>query len=145
MALNCHMRFISLICGAAFLSACASLPAAESSVAEKTRLPTSELKPGDCGLFGWSPDASRQFIFYADETTARYNSDSGPVDLIAQSGFPATDYTDPLGRPVTLRLGEGETMVGGMRYPSARLVSLNADGWERLQPVAIVRSCQPIS
>ena len=132
MALNCHMRLISFICGAVFLSACASVPALESSAADKTGLPTSELKPGECGLFGWSPDAARQFIFYADETAARYNSDAGPVDLIAQSSFPATDYIDRSGRPVTLRLGEGEIMVGGMRYPRARLVSLNEEGWERL-------------
>ena len=143
MALKKPMRLVSFICGTVLLSACASLPAPESSTTEKTGLPTSELKPGECGLFGWSPDASRQFIFYADETSARYNSEAGPVNLTAQSDFPATDYTDPAGRPVTLRLGEGETMVGGMRYPGARLVSLNAEGWERLQPVAIVRTCQP--
>ena len=143
MALSCLMRLISFICGAAFLSGCASLPAPEPSTAEKTGLPTSELNPGECGLFGWSTDAARQFIFYADATSARYNSAAGPVDLIAQSVFPATDYTDPSGRPVSLRLGEGETMVGGMRYPGARLVSTNDEGWERLQPVAIVRTCQP--
>lgn len=143
MALKNRMRLFSFICGVVLLSACASLPVPESSNNEKTGLPTSELKPGDCGLFGWSTDASRQFIFYADETAARYNSDAGPVDLIAQSDFPATDYIDPSGRPVTLRLGEGEIMVGGMRYPKARLVSLNEEGWERLQPVAIVRTCQP--
>ena len=137
------MRTLFLICGAVLLSACASVPSGAGADAEKAGLPTSNLRPGQCGLFGWSTGAERDFIFYADETTARYSGDAGPVDLIAQSGFPATNYTDPFGQPVTLRLGDSEAMNGGTRYPSARLVSLNADGWERFQPVAIVKTCQP--
>jgi len=44
---------------------------------------------------------------------------------------------------VTLRLGEGEAMAGGRRFPQARIVTSTVEGWERLQPVAIVQSCQP--
>ena len=135
------MRFLFLICAPSLLIACASVPPLEG--AEKTGLPTSNLKPGQCALFGWSTDAQRQFIFYADETSARYKAAAGSVDLVAQSAFPSTDYIDPFGQPVTLRLGNSEAMNGGTRYPSARLVSLDEAGWERLQPVAIVKTCQP--
>jgi len=140
------MRLISLICGAALLGACASTPptAALSSSATISDLQQSQLAPGECGLFGWATGDTRDFIFYADQKTARYASLSGPLDLTAQSVFPSTDYTDPSGNSVTLRLGTGEVMAGGMRYPAARVVSLTEEGWERLHPVAIVQTCQPV-
>ena len=137
------MRIIPFISAAILLAACASTSPQTSSSSEAAGLPTSELSPGQCGLFGWSTDETRSFIFYADEETARYAGPDGPIDLIAQSAFPATDYTDPSGAVVTLRLGEGEAMSGGMRFPGARIATLTEEGWERLHPVAIVRSCQP--
>jgi hypothetical protein len=147
MALRRPMRCVIFIFGLTLLSGCASVNGPASSSSKITSggpgLPTSALKPGQCGLFGWSTDASRQFIFYADDSTARYSDGSAPIDLVAQSVFPSTEYTDPQGKPVTLRLGAGEDMLGGLRYPSARIVSLNEEGWERLQPVAIVKTCQP--
>ena len=138
------MRLSLLIGGAALLGACASTPPTAASSPELSGLPTSELAPGQCGLFGWSTGDTRDFIFYADQNTARYDSFDGPINLTAQSGFPATDYTDPSGNPVTLRLGQGEAMSGGMRYPAARVVSMTDEGWERLHPVAIVETCQPV-
>lgn len=127
---------------AAWLSACATAPNPPETT-NVAGLPTSELAPGQCGLFGWATDETRKFVFYADKDTARYDSPQGPVDLSAQAPFPATEYADTSGKAVTLRLGEGEIMDGGMRYPSARIVTLTDEGWERLHPVAIVRSCQP--
>jgi len=138
------MRLILLFCGAALLGACASTaPPTAPSTAEASGLPTSQLAPGQCGMFGWSTGDSRDFIFYADRKTARYAGLNGPLDLAAQTPFPSTKYTDPSGNVVTLRLGEGEAMDGGMRYPAARVVTLTKEGWERLHPVAIVRTCQP--
>lgn len=137
------MRLFLILCCAALLTACATSQPTTTSAAQASGLPTSELDPGQCGLFGWSTGETREFIFYADEKTARYASLDGPLDLTASSSFPSIDYTDPSGNPVTLRLGEGEAMVGGMRYPGARVVTLTTEGWERLHPVAIVRSCQP--
>lgn len=94
-------------------------------------------------MFGWSTDRRRDFIFFADADSARFNGENGPIDLVAQAAFPALDYLDAEGRTVSLRLGDGEIMSGGMRYPGARIVTLTDEGWERLQPVALVRSCQP--
>ena len=138
------MRLTLLICASVLLAACATTPdtAVPASV-ELSGLPTSKLAPGQCGMFGWATGDTRDFIFYADEETARYAGLNGSINLTAQSVFPATDYMDPSGNPVTLRLGAGEVMEGGMRYPAARIVSLTDEGWERLHPVAIVRSCQP--
>lgn len=137
------MRLISFISGAAILAGCATTASDTAQSSEAAGLPTSQLDPGQCGLFGWSTDELRAFIFYADEKTARYASLDGPVDLIAQSKFPAMEYADTSGRIVTLRLGESESMNGGMRYPRARIVTMTEEGWERLHPVAIVKTCQP--
>lgn len=125
------------------LAGCATTTPETVKSAEISGGPTSELTPGQCGLFGWSTDETRSFIFYADEKIARYASEDGPTDLIAHSTFPATEYSDPAGETVSLRLGEGEAMVGGTRYPSARIATLTNEGWERLKPVAIIKTCKP--
>lgn len=137
------MRLTFFICGAALLGACATTSPQVPSTPELSGLPTSELIPGQCALFGWSTGEARDFIFYADGKTARYDSLDGPINLTAQTSFPATNYKDSTGKIVMLRLGEGETMSGGMRYPDARVVTLTNEGWERLHPVAIVKTCQP--
>ena len=136
-------RPVILIFCAAALAACATTPDGTSSVAGTDSIPPAALKPGECGLFGWSADESREFIFFADKKTARFKSADGAVDLVAQSKFPAVDYLDNAGNAVTLRLGQGEAMTGGSRFPQARIVTKTAEGWDRLQPVAIVQSCQP--
>jgi len=116
------LRSVFLIFCAASLAACVTTPDGESSVAGANSIPPATLKAGECGLFGWSADA---------------------VDLVAKAKFPAVDYVDTAGNAVTLRLGQGEAMTGGSRFPQARIVTRTAEGWERLQPVAIVHSCQP--
>ena len=137
-----RVRLTSLIGGMLVLAGCATAspnPAQSTGISDG---PTSELAPGQCGLFGWSTDETRSFIFYADQKTARYASADGPRRLIAESAFPATEYRDTVGNTVSLRLGEGETMDGGMRYPGARIVTLTDEGWERFQPVAIIKTCK---
>ena len=134
------MRLIIIGVCAALLSACASTPA--PSVAGAASIPPATLKAGECGLFGWSTDASREFIFFADKKTARFKGPNGAADLVAQAKFPAVDYLDGSGNPVKLRLGQGEVMTGGRRFPQARIVTTTQEGWERFQPVAIIQSCQ---
>jgi len=136
------IRTLILISCTAALTACATTPD-KPSASSGDRISEAALKPGECGLFGWSTDASREFVFFADKKTARFKGPNGAVDLVAQAKFPAVDYVDGDGNAVTLRLGEGETMTGGRRFPQARIVTFTAEGWERLQPVAIVQSCQP--
>ena len=137
------LRSVFLIFCSASLAACVTTPDSESSVAGANSIPPATLKAGECGLFGWSADATREFVFFADKKTARFKGPDGAVDLVAQAKFPAVDYVDTAGNAVTLRLGQGEAMAGGSRFPQARIVTRTAEGWERLQPVAIVHSCQP--
>lgn len=125
------------------LSACATTAPVSSETPKKDKLTAKSLVPGECGLFGWTADQARLFVFYADKKTARYADPDGPVDLFAETSFPAVSYKDPSGGLLELRLGQGEAMDGGTRYPKARIVTQTDEGWERLRPVAIVKSCQP--
>lgn len=133
------MRFLFLGLWVVGLAGCASTGPTNSTKAELSKTP---LKAGECGLYGWAADETRTFVFFADKKQARYAGPDGPVDLKPQSSFPAVEYLDDGGRAVTLRLGQGEIMDGGMRYPGAVIVSVDEDKWERVRPVGIVRSCQ---
>lgn len=140
MALGSGMRSLCLI-PALLLAACAtSAPNTSSSKAASLELP--QMKSGECGLFGWTTDEKRSFVFYADEDEAKYAPQGQVIKLAANEAFPTLDYTDPEGRPVIIKLGQGEPLVGGTRYPFARITSKTADGWDRVMPIALVRSCQ---
>ena len=108
-----------------------------------TSLAAKTLAKGDCGLFGWTPDQAREFIFYADETGGKFAVDGQVRILTSTDPFPAKSYVDAQGRPISITLGQAELMNGGMRYPAARIRSETDEGWERLTPVALVESCQP--
>lgn len=124
------------------ISACTTTPPPSLDDTAKTASRDAERGSNSCALYGWTTDEKRSFVFYADAQTARYDTSEGPVDLKAQSEFPSLLYTDPDGERVELRLGEGEEMTDGMRFPTARIVTQTDEGWERLRPVALVRNCE---
>lgn len=129
---------------AMFLSACATQSSGSTSAnkTSQTSLQRVELAPGECGMFGWTLDEKRSFVFYADQSIAKFFPVDRVVELTPKSSFPSLAYLDPLSRPVTINLGAGEPIVGGMRHPSASIRSVTDDGWERIMPVSIVRACQ---
>ncbi len=138
MALGWLMRFLIPTLASLAFTACATTTPTQKAQADISQ---SSIEPGECGLFGWSTDDKRDFIFFADERSARYKGADGAVDLVAQSPFPSVKYLDAAGNSVTLRLGQGEAMNGGMRYAGARLVTVSEEGWERFQPVALLQGC----
>lgn len=142
MALDIMMRFVYLT-SLLLLSACATTSTGGTSRVEAASgLSVPELAEGECGLFAWTTDQKRSFVFYADEDSAKFVPDGEIVQLTSAKAFPALDYQDSAGNPVSLKLGQGEPLVGGVRYPSARIVSKTEDGWDRIMPVSIVRACQ---
>ena len=140
MALGSRMRSLLLL-PCVFLAACASTPSSDTSSSHR-KLDLPEMAAGECGIFGWTTDEKRSFVFYADPDGAKFAPNGEVVKLAAVDPFPSLSYTDPEGGPVSLKLGQGEIMVGGMRYPYARILTKTEDGWDRFMPVAIVRSCQ---
>lgn len=131
--------FLTLSCLA--LTACASTP--DTSTSKPAATEVAKLASGDCGLFGWTADNRRTYVFFASETEASLALDGPAEPLTPQTAFPAVRYADASGNPVTLQLGRSEEMVGGLRYPSASLTVKTDAGWDKIVPVAIVESCQP--
>lgn len=123
------------------LAACATAPERSANPSNES-LDIQTLKAGECAIFGWTTDEKRSFVFYADEDTAKYAPNGKAIKLTATEPFPSLNYTDPENGPVTLKLGQGEPIVGGTRYTLAQIATKTSDGWDRIMPVAIVRSCQ---
>ena len=141
LAKSISFLLLSAIC----LSACATQSTGSTSEnqASQKSLERVELAPGECGMFGWTSDEKRSFVFYADRETSKFFPEDQIVELTAQAAFPSLAYLDPFSRPVTINLGAGEQIIGGLRYPSSSIRSVTDEGWERIIPVSIVRACQP--
>ena len=149
MALTDNMRHFGTsslsIFAAVVFASCATSPTGSdvNSVSNSNQLlERRELGKGECGLFGWTADEKRSFVFYADEKSAKFVPENTVEKLTTTDAFPAFNYLDSQARPVSIRLGVGEPLVGGMRYPTASIRSLTDEGWERIMPVSIVRACQ---
>lgn len=138
------MRGLWFALTASLLTACATAgeegaPITEtlSESARLTELPPRTLEAGECGLFGWAREDG-QFVFFSSDEAAQLVSDNRLSNLTPEGDFPATRY-DP---DVMLDLGTAEFLDGGQRYPEARLTVIQADGFELVQPLVLVLSCQ---
>jgi len=128
---------------ATFLCACSTTtkPAA-STPAPMTRVVTGlgaqTLAPMECGLFGWETSSNPDFVFFATPDRALYmSSDEASETLLPNGPFPAEDYG-----PYQLTLGNGEPLIDGTRYPSARITEILPDGFTRVRPLVILQTCQ---
>lgn len=101
-------------------------------------LPSQSLAAGECGLFGWDTSNSPQFVFFATADRALYLSGEGaPQKLTPEGAFPSTRYGT-----LRLSLGAAEPLIAGTRYAQARVSELVEDGFTRVRPLVILRSCQ---
>ena len=151
------MRF-SIVILAFALTSCASITTSSGSdktAADKPSAPglaPQTLAAGECGLFLWTRDEPRQFIYFQQE-----NRPSGLVYLSGRSlqistsditaglgdrqAF-ALDYTDPAGKALTISGQYGETIEGGRRISSAKIKSLDAENWQHIIPANGVFACR---
>ncbi len=127
---------------------------AETPANEKvTELAAQTLAPGACGLFLWTQDDPRRFVFFqeAGSPVAKLAIGDAPIEVkqTAQSGdifgqfMTKLTFADASGRTVRLSLQPGEELDGGQRVPAAQIATTNADGWEVFIPVSGVTACQP--
>jgi len=133
---------MSLLAGCATVGSDPVAPSAATRAENTSGLPAQTLAPGECGLFGWTKTDSPVFTFFA--TSRRAKTDK--LQLIPlEDAFPSATYRAvELGEDslVRLDLGEAELLDGGRRYANARLTIPGADGWETVQPIAAILSCQ---
>ena len=152
------MRLLVLAASALALTACASGNARKQAAAASTApaaesLPAQTLAPGACGLFLWTRDEPRHFVFFfpAGGTKARavLNGQQADLSVISQGGEVFAQFmtemkmATPANLPVSLSLQPGEQIEGGRRVPSARMISMNAEGWEVITPLSGTTACQP--
>lgn len=157
------MMFRALLCSLVFVSACASsdtaVPAnrngagpAADVVATKS-LPAQTLEPGTCGLFLWSRDEPRHFVFFhvagTDTAEVVFEGQEQTMGVESQSGDIFGQFLTRMtlrsadSRPVSLTLSPGEEIDGGRRVPLARMISQDDQGWEIITPLTGLTACQP--
>lgn len=103
-------------------------------------LASQTFEPGECGLFGWDMSSPPAFVFFATAKRALYLSpDGNPEKLTPMGPFPSADYGS-----LTLTLGAAEPLVAGTRYAQARVTQVLDDGFTRVRPLVILRSCQTL-
>jgi hypothetical protein len=101
-------------------------------------LPAQTLAPGECGLFGWDTSTRPTFVFFATANRALYLPSDGVTETLTPVGpFPSADYGS-----LKLTLGAAEQLIAGTRYPQARVTQVLDDGFTRVRPLVILRSCQ---
>lgn len=136
------VRFI-VLSTALILPACASTTDAGPSSSNASNLTDlNELGPQslalrECGLFGWTAGETPRFILFATEGRGQYWDGSRPVALDPDGVFPNLSFSE-----FTLELGEREAFDDAVRYPSAKMRMTLDDGFERVQPIVILETCQ---
>ena len=148
----------TLTLGTLALAGCASgtgtapvAPAPDVTIAGN--LPAQDLSPGECGLFLWTQGDPRRFICFskAGASTAEtmLAETQQTLAMVRQGGtlfgqfMTEMDYISPESESVSLRISPGETVEGGQKISSGRIIILNSGGWETVIPVSGLRACQP--
>ena len=135
------------------LSACASVPNAKGSDAKTaeaaTGLSARTLAAGECGLFVWTADAQKDFIFFGQSQNARavWYSDNGEttLSLKSQSGTPAQgQYPKQVYDTLTVDLRNAQDITSGTRYRAGTLTQRGPQGWDKVTPVVGLSACKPL-
>lgn len=156
------MMFRALVCSLVLVSACASsgtsVPATKGGagpidVVATNSLPAQTLEPGTCGLFLWSRDEPRHFVFFhvagTDTAQVVFEGREQTMGIESQSGDIFGQFLTRMtlrsedSRPVSLALSPGEEIDGGRRVPLARMISQDDQGWEIITPLTGLTACQP--
>ena len=138
-----RLFLISSLISGAFLAACATSAEVETSETQTpetkalNQLGPQTLSVGECGLFGWTSETTPRFVFFATETRGSYWTGAEAISLSPTGTFPNLDYT-----AFDLELGVQESYADALRYRSARLRQTLDDGFERIQPLVILETCQ---
>jgi len=150
------MAIRASLCGAALilLSACAGMPETSSSAskdAPQDRLAPRDLTQGECGVFVWTSDAARKFIFFSQATNpvGVWWSEKGEIQIqrTASDGptsfeqSPEQSFILPDGGSLKVTLSEPEDVDNGTRFKSGTIAKTTADGWEKVIPVFGVAAC----
>lgn len=142
------------------LTACQSItdtPTTDSAQTSKSApssadsLTPRNLSPGECGLFIWAGEARSFILFSQNGQSAVFAKDGREIpltptpadisgDLYGQ--IPVQNFTDTQGVTYSLALSTEDNIDGGIRYSSGTWRYKDKDGWDVLQPVYGLSTCQ---
>lgn len=106
------------------------------------------LVSGECGLFVWTADSARRFILFSQSQTnsARYFDGRADVSIaihektgrVSDGQFPQQSYSNAM----ALSLRAPDPIDNGTRYRGGTLTAKDDDGWDMVQPVVGLSTCQ---
>lgn len=138
------------------LAGCASVASSgRSQNANSTklddRLTPRNLNNGECGIFVWTADNAKRFIFFsqADKPTASWWSKDGEIEISRRASdsisafdqLPAQNFDIPSGGALKVALFDPEDVDNGTRYKSGAITQTTVDGWEKVIPVIGMSAC----
>lgn len=138
------------------IAACSSTPDGSKSGVNASgklgdRLAPRDLSNGECGIFVWTADAARRFVFFSQATTPAANwwSHTGEQTIMRTSSdgltafeqSPVQSFALSDGGSLKLALSDPEEVDNGTRYKSGAITQTGPDGWERVMPVFGVAAC----
>ncbi len=153
-------KSVVFACMVLIMTACASgkdksrpVPPAPD-VPKPGTLPPQTLAAGECGLFLWTQDTPRRFVFFSRAATGTasamlQSSERSDLTLTAQRGdlfgqfMTEMDFVTATGQPVSLRLQPGESVEDGQKISAGRIELLDDGGWSTIIPIVGLRACQP--
>lgn len=140
-------RWLYLILISCGLAACATATTGTQKIAQSGQSPTNAeipiegnqlapqtLRAGECGLFGWDPEA--RFVFFATPRRGAYLAEGQRRSLQPSGEFPNLRFDT-----IDVALGRVEDLDDGKRYPEARLQEVLPDGFTRVLPLRVVETC----
>lgn len=115
------------------------------------RLAPRNLNNGECGIFVWTADIAKRFIFFsqADKPTASWWSKDGEIEITRRASdgisafdqLPAQNFDIPSGGRLKVTLFDPEDVDNGTRYKSGAITQTTIDGWEKVVPVIGMSAC----
>ncbi|MGJ8564415.1 MAG: hypothetical protein ACSHXY_12795 [Alphaproteobacteria bacterium] len=151
------MRFALMLIASLVLSACETLPVPSQTPKAPSqkidRLQPINLSPGACGFFIWTADSARRFILFSsggkDDGRWFHDGREQGLTIISQFGevdggeLPRIEYQTEDGKALKLALEKREYIDGGTRFKAGTLSYKDDEGWDRVEPVVGLATCQP--
>lgn len=145
---------ISFVFGA-LLTACATtkVGAPKSETSTKTdRLSARQLLPGECGLFVWKSNETKQLLLFAEYAKGRaiwFNGEKEEyLRTVGVGGDPANgqyayqEFETPDAKTLLLDLKLPETITNGTRFKGGTVTISSGEEWDKVVPVVGLSACQ---
>ncbi len=141
-----------LILGACGTTGTQSKSKTKTSIAVKQdRLAPRDLESGECGIFVWTADTARRFVFFSrtDSASGSWWGENGEIEVpqIFSDSQPAFEQTPnqtyqlPDGGELLLKLSDPEEVDNGTRYRAGSITQTTANGWDKVIPVSGIAAC----